>query len=51
MPGCILRVVSSRAAIEALIKASDLRPYKIYRKGEPLISRSKKLNNYSGFKC
>jgi hypothetical protein len=49
MLGCILRVVSTRTAIESLIKASGLRPFKSYRKGEPLISGSKKLSNYSGF--
>ena len=49
MPGCILRVVSTRTAIESLIKTSDLRPFKIYRKGEPIVSGSKKLSRYSGF--
>jgi len=49
MPGCILRVVSSSTDVESLIKASGLRPYKVYREGEPLVPVRKLVNKYSGF--
>ena len=49
MPGCVLRVGSKTANVEALVKASGLQPIVIHRKGFPRVPGGTALSPTSSF--
>jgi len=49
MPGCVLRVASSTAKVEDLVRVSGLTPVTVFKKGHPKALGSAVMSRTSGF--